>query len=125
MDGSLNLPVVLDDEDCRVAPAEWNETAACLAQQAGIRLTAAHWTHIRLLRRHYDAQGQMPDARYALAQLSGRLGAEARDALLTLFASGHLGTVCRIADLQRLRVCTRARQGVRHSGRNGAARSSG
>ena len=104
MDGSLNHPAALEDQDC-LDPGQWSEAVADpLVQQAGIHLTAAHWDLIRLLRRHYDTQGEMPDARYALAQLSGRLGAESRDALLTLFASGHLGAVCRIAGQQPFRT---------------------
>lgn len=105
MDGSLNPPAAHDDAGCLVDPAEWSEAVvAPLAQQAGVRLTAAHWNLIHLLRTHCDAHGQMPDARYAIAHLSGRLGAEARDAMLTLFASDQLRPACRIASLQRLRA---------------------
>lgn len=105
MDGSLNRPATPDDEDGLVEPAEWSDAVVDhLAQQAGVRLTATHWNIIRLLRRHCDAQGQMPDARHAIAHLSGRLGAEARDAMLMLFASDYLRPACRIAGLQRLRA---------------------
>lgn len=104
MDAALNLPK-LDEEGYLIEPGEWNEDLAeYLARMENVNLTDDHWDVIRFMREYYDEHQIAPDARYVIKHLSGRLGADARNALFKMFAYGYVKQACKIAGMKRPRA---------------------
>lgn len=104
MDAKVSLPT-LDEEGYLVEPGEWNEAVAeQLAHAEDVWLTDAHWDVIRFMREYYEEHQVAPDARHVIKHLSGRLGADARNALFKMFAYGYVKQACKIAGMKRPRA---------------------
>lgn len=104
MDATVSLPA-LDDEGYLIEPSEWNEAVAeYLAETENVRMTDDHWDVIRFMREFYEENQIAPDARYVIKHLSSRMGADARNALYTMFAYGYVKQACKIAGMKRPRA---------------------
>ncbi|MBN8763805.1 MAG: sulfite reductase subunit gamma [Thiobacillus sp. 63-78] len=104
MDAAVSLPT-LDDEGYLIEPGDWNEAVAeRLAHAEDVKLTDDHWDVIRFMRDFYEEHQIAPDARYVIKHLSSRMGADARNALYTMFAYGYVKQACKIAGMKRPRA---------------------
>jgi TusE/DsrC/DsvC family sulfur relay protein len=94
--------VELNDEGFFVRPEEWTEEMAPeLARRDGIeRLSDAHWTVIRFMRREYFDKGTGPTVR-VLGKSSGVSVKE----LYQLFPKGPAKVAARIAGIPKPRGC--------------------
>lgn len=104
MGAMMELPTI-DAEGYLVEPQDWNEELAEeFARQEDIRLTEDHWDVIRFMRDYYDEHQVIPDARYVIKHLSGRMGPAARNQLFEMFPYGYVKQACKIAGMKRPRA---------------------
>ncbi len=95
----------IDSEGYIIDPLLWNEALAEeFARQENIELTPLHWGMIRFMRRYYEEHLVAPDARFAIKQLAGESGKDARNKLFELFPYGYVKQACRIAGMKRPRA---------------------
>lgn len=104
MDADTNLPE-RDAEGYLIEPADWNEEVAkALAQSENIQLGDDHWDTIRFMRDYYDEHQVIPDARFVIKHLAGRMGKEAQKKLFELYPYGYVKQACKIAGMRRPRA---------------------
>ncbi|QFY43298.1 TusE/DsrC/DsvC family sulfur relay protein [Candidatus Methylospira mobilis] len=87
---------------------QWDESVAgTLAQQAGIRLEAAHWEVIYHLRAYYDQFNHLPNARMFVKLMQKCMGDEKGNSvyLHRLFPESAVRTACLIAGLPKPPGC--------------------
>lgn len=98
----------LDNEGYLINLADWGkETALVLAQKEGIKLTAAHWEIITLVREFYQEFDLSPSMRPLVKQTAIKLGKDKGRSiyLMTLFPQSPAKLVCKIAGLPKPTNC--------------------
>lgn len=100
--------VAVDARGYLLDPADWDRTLAeAMAAADGIRLEAAHWQVLDLLRDYYGEHGQAPAMRLLVREVARVLGSERADsrALYRLFPQGPAKQAARYAGLPRPTSC--------------------
>ncbi|TVP54881.1 MAG: TusE/DsrC/DsvC family sulfur relay protein [Halomonadaceae bacterium] len=98
----------LDKEGFLYQPSQWTpEVAELLAEQAGIRLTEAHWEIIRVLRRFYQDYDLAPAMRLLVKTVKAELGEEKGNSiyLMQLFPGSPAKLSARLAGLPKPANC--------------------
>ena len=104
MEMSFPMPT-LDAEGYLVEPQDWHPALAEeFAREENIQLGEDHWDVIHFMREYFEEHQIIPDARFAIKQLSKRLGTAARNRLFDLFPYGYVKQACRIAGMKRPRA---------------------
>ena len=99
----LDLPAT-DDEGYLIDPGAWSEeVAAALALRENIELTDAHWDAIAFMRHFYQERQVIPDVRFVIRHLAGRVEGASRNMIFELFPYGYVKQACKIAGMRRPR----------------------